>query len=96
MTQIQPYSLWIGHAGEARDYERIADAGIEALVNLAAEKKCDQPPRELLYLRFPLIDGIGNRTGWLAWLLGRGESRARQEGKMKGARGPYPRWSIGT
>jgi len=65
MTQIQPYSLWIGHAGEARDYERIADAGIEALVNLAAEEKCDQPPRELLYLRFPLIDGIGNRTGWL-------------------------------
>jgi hypothetical protein len=65
MTQIQPYSLWIGHAGEARDYERIADAGIEALVNLAAEEKCDQPPRELLYLRFPLIDGIGNRSGWL-------------------------------
>ena len=151
MTQIQPYSLWIGHAGEARDYERIADAGIEALVNLAAEEKCDQPPRELLYLRFPLIDGIGNRSEWLdlamtsvanllrlrvptlvycgagrsqspviaasalavafraesgglpeargvtasqrrvAWLLGRGESRARQEGKMKGVRGPYPR-----
>ena len=155
MTQIQPYSLWIGHAGEARDYERIADAGIEALVNLAAEEKCDRPPRELLYLRFPLIDGIGNRSGWLdlavtsvanllrlrvptlvycgagrsqspviaasalavafranpedclrhsgvtasqrrvAWLLGRGESRARQEGKMKGVRGPYPRWAIG-
>ena len=67
MTQIQPYSLWIGHAGEARDYERIADAGIEALVNLAAEEKCDQPPRGLLYLRFPLIDGTGNRTGSPIW-----------------------------
>jgi hypothetical protein len=65
MTQIHPHSLWIGHAGEGRDISSLADAGIEALVNLAAEERFDFPPREFLSLRFPLIDGTGNRPAWL-------------------------------
>jgi hypothetical protein len=65
MTQIHPHSVWIGHAGEGRDSSSLADAGIEALVNLAAEARFDLPPREFLSLRFPLIDGTGNRPAWL-------------------------------
>ena len=65
MTRIEPYNLWIGHVGDARDFPRIAEMGIEALVHLAAEDSCGMAPRELLYLRFPLTDGIGNRTDWL-------------------------------
>ena len=65
MTQIHPHSLWIGHASEGRDSSSLADAGIEALVNLAAEERFDLPPREFLSLRFPLIDGTGNRSAWL-------------------------------
>jgi protein-tyrosine phosphatase len=62
MTQINPYPLWIGHAGEALDYPRLAEQGIEVLVSLAAEEACAQVPRELVYLRIPLVDGIGNRA----------------------------------
>jgi hypothetical protein len=65
MTQIEPYNLWIGHADDGRDYGRMGEEGIEALVSLAAEEPCEQPPRDLLYLRFPLVDGIGNRADWL-------------------------------
>jgi protein-tyrosine phosphatase len=65
MTQIQPYKLWIGHAGEAREYELMAETGIEALVHLAAEEKSDAPPRELVYLRVPLLDSTGNRSAWI-------------------------------
>jgi Polymorphic toxin system, DSP-PTPase phosphatase len=65
MTQIHPHLLWIGHAGEGRDISSLADAGIEALVNLAAEERFDLPPREFVSLRFPLIDGTGNRSAWL-------------------------------
>jgi hypothetical protein len=38
----------------------VFDAGIKALVELAAEEPPSQPPRELIYCRFPLLDGTGN------------------------------------
>jgi protein-tyrosine phosphatase len=65
MTQIQPHALWIGHAGDGRDYARISEAGIGAVVSLAAEEPSGQPPRDLLFLRFPLVDGVGNKMPWL-------------------------------
>jgi hypothetical protein len=65
MTQIHPHKLWIGHAGEGQDSASLADAGIEAIVSLAAEERFEFSPREFLSLRFPLIDGVGNRTAWL-------------------------------
>jgi hypothetical protein len=61
MKQIIPYPLWVGHAGDGRDFRRILDAGIQAIVQLAMEEPSLQPPRELIYCRFPLIDGKGNR-----------------------------------
>jgi protein-tyrosine phosphatase len=60
MRQILPYYLWLGHAGDGREYHQIFDAGIRAIVQLAEEELPLQPPRELIYCRFPLVDGPGN------------------------------------
>jgi protein-tyrosine phosphatase len=61
VRKVSPYWLWLGHAGDARNFPAILDAGIRALVQLALEEPALQPPRELVYLRFPLLDGAGNR-----------------------------------
>jgi protein-tyrosine phosphatase len=56
--------LWLGNVGDARDLRTVLSAGILAVVDLAA----DEPPmsltRDLVYCRFPLIDGTGN-SPWL-------------------------------
>jgi protein-tyrosine phosphatase len=62
MNQITPQPLWLGHAGAVADFRRVFDAGIKALVQLATEELPDQPPRELIYCRIPLVDGTGNRA----------------------------------
>jgi protein-tyrosine phosphatase len=61
MTQVEPYPLWLGHKGEGDDFRQIFDKGIKAVVDLALEEPPTHPPRELIYLRFPLLDGVGNR-----------------------------------
>jgi protein-tyrosine phosphatase len=60
MRQIPPHLLWLGHAGDGRDYRSILDADIQALVQLAAEEPALDSPRDLVYCRFPLVDGSGN------------------------------------
>jgi hypothetical protein len=60
MRRIGSHPLWIGHAGDARDHRPLFDAGIRALVDLAAEQAPLTPPRELIYCRFPIQDGSGN------------------------------------
>jgi hypothetical protein len=66
MNQIVPHNLWVGHAGDGRDYRAMLDAGIKALVQVAIEEPPIQPPRELIYLRFPLLDGIDNQPELLS------------------------------
>jgi protein-tyrosine phosphatase len=66
MYQLSPHLLWIGHAGDGRDYRRLFDCGIRAVVQLAEEEPPLQPPRELVYLRFPLRDGSDNSDAVLA------------------------------
>jgi hypothetical protein len=61
MNQIMPHPLWIGHAADGRDFRRILDVGIQAIIQLAMEEPSLQTPRDLLYCRFPLVDGDGNR-----------------------------------
>lgn len=61
MNRILPYSVWIGHGGEGHDFSRILDAGIEAVVELAAEEPSFPGRRDLIACRFPLLDGTGNR-----------------------------------
>jgi hypothetical protein len=65
MSQIAPHGLWIGHAGDGRDYSRLLDQGIKAVVQVAAEESPMNVPRELVYLRFPLNDGADNPSGLL-------------------------------
>ena len=65
MNQILPYSLWLGHKGEGRDFRGLFDAGVRALVELAAEDPTSQAPRELISCRFPLVDGSGNQPDLL-------------------------------
>jgi protein-tyrosine phosphatase len=66
MRQIDPHPVWLGHAGDGRAYRAILDAGIEAIVQVALEEAALQPPRELLYFRFPLFDGSGNNRNLLS------------------------------
>jgi protein-tyrosine phosphatase len=65
MIQIQPFLLWVGHAGDCRDIGRLGDAGIEAVVQLAAEEAQTGLPRDMLVLRIPLHDGAGNNPARL-------------------------------
>jgi protein-tyrosine phosphatase len=65
VRQVLPYWLWLGHAGDGRHYTAILDAGIRAVVQLALEEPALQPPRYLLYIRLPLLDGAGNRDDTL-------------------------------
>jgi hypothetical protein len=69
MHQILPHALWVGHAGDARDLRRLFDLGIKALVELAVDEAPTQPPRELIYCRFPLVDGTGNDPDLLSLTL---------------------------
>jgi hypothetical protein len=60
MRQIEGYPLWVGTSRDARDIEGVLGAGIEAIVDLAMLCEPVAPPRELVYLRFPLVDGADN------------------------------------
>ena len=65
MRQVIPYKLWLGHAGDARNLRGLLAVGIAALVDLAGEEPPAPLVRDLVYCRFPLVDGAGNAP----WLL---------------------------
>jgi protein-tyrosine phosphatase len=65
MRRIDNLPLWIGTARDARDIKVVLDHGIEAVIDLALEERPVSPTRDLVYLRFPLLDGLGNPP----WLL---------------------------
>lgn len=60
MREITPQQLWLGHARDVRDIGRLHQAGVAAVVDLAYEEPCAQLSRDLLYCRFPLLDGADN------------------------------------
>jgi protein-tyrosine phosphatase len=55
----------LGHVGDVRDLRAILATGILAVVDLALNEPPATITRELVYCRFPLVDGIGNPP----WLL---------------------------
>jgi protein-tyrosine phosphatase len=57
MREIIPGILWLGNSADARDLRRVLDAGILALVDLAAEEPTPVLPRSIVYCRFPNVDG---------------------------------------
>lgn len=65
MRQIPGYPLWIGSVADVRDLRRVLAAGIEVVVDLALNEPVATGTRELVYCRFPLVDGAGNPP----WLL---------------------------
>ena len=60
MYEVIPQLLWIGNAMDARNPRLVLDADIAAVVDLAYEEPPAQLPRQLIYCRFPLLDGVGN------------------------------------
>src|SRR4051794_38928813 len=65
VRRVPGYTLWLGHVGDARDLSGLLSAGITAVVDLALNEAPVPLARELVYCRFPLIDGGGNPR----WLL---------------------------
>jgi protein-tyrosine phosphatase len=65
MRRVENYPLWIGNAGDARNPAQVIGADIVAVVDLAVNEPYPNLPRDLVYLRFPLVDGSGNAR----WLL---------------------------
>ena len=65
MREIIPGKVWLGNARDAQDVTAILSAEISAVVHLAIEEPPSLFPREIIYCRFPLLDGEGNRPGLL-------------------------------
>lgn len=60
MREVIPNVLWIGNAFNARNIKGVMDAGFQVVIDLAAEEPPIQLPRDMIYCRFPLLDGEGN------------------------------------
>ncbi len=59
MYQAAPH-LWIGPQADARRPDMLFAEAIEAVVDLAPDETALNTPREVVYLRIPLVDGTGN------------------------------------
>jgi protein-tyrosine phosphatase len=57
---ILPGSLWLGNALDVDDLSGLLDAGVQAIVCLAAEELPPRITRDLIYCRYPVLDGAGN------------------------------------
>lgn len=67
MRQVDGRALWVGHGGDLRDPRAVLAAGVEAVVELADSEPIAALPRNLIHLRFPLVDG-GDNPDWLVRL----------------------------
>ena len=60
MREVIPNSLWLGNAFDARDVKAVLAHRIQAIIDLAVEELPVPVPRDLVYCRFPMLDGQGN------------------------------------
>ena len=60
MTELIPQLLWVGVVHESRDLRRLYELGIEAVVDFAASEHPATLGRDMVYVRIPISDGIGN------------------------------------
>ncbi|QDU77001.1 Glyoxalase-like domain protein [Bremerella volcania] len=60
MREIIPGKLWIANARQARDIRSTLAPGVTAVIDLAIEETPITFPRDILYCRFPIVDGTGN------------------------------------
>jgi hypothetical protein len=57
MREVLPNRLWLGNAGDACDAKRLLEAGIAAVISLAAEEVSPSLPRSMTSCHFPILDG---------------------------------------
>jgi len=60
MREVIPKLVWIGNGRDARDVAAVLACEIQAVVHLAVEESPTMFPRDIIYCRFPLLDGSGN------------------------------------
>ena len=60
MRELVRDLLWLGNAKDARDLRGLLDLGISAVIDLTIENTPPMLTRDLVYCRFPLVDGQGN------------------------------------
>jgi hypothetical protein len=60
MRDVISQVLWIGNARDAREISRLLNLGVAVVVDLALEEAPIVFPRDVVYCRFPLVDGSGN------------------------------------
>jgi len=60
MREIIPGLVWIGNARDAGDVAGVLANEIGAVIHLAIEEPPCPFPRDIIYCRFPLLDGEGN------------------------------------
>lgn len=60
IREVHPDRLFLGNAMDARDLKLLYDNQIAAVVDLAANEPPAQLARDMIYCRFPIIDGDGN------------------------------------
>lgn len=65
MRHISDYPLWLGHADDSRAKHELMRLGIAAVIDLAVEEPPAVAGHEMVYCRFPLVDGAENPP----WLL---------------------------
>ena len=65
MYELLPDRLYLGNALDARDPRKLFDQEIQAVVDVAWDEPPASLPRDLIYCRFPLVDGEGNAPALL-------------------------------
>ncbi len=65
MRKIEPYELWIGHAGDLQNVPDVLGQGIAAVVELAGNEASAKLPRDIVHIRIPLSDGGDNTPALL-------------------------------
>jgi len=65
MHRLESRNLWLGHVGDLANVRIVLNAGICAIVDLALNEPVPKLPRDIVYCRFPLVDGAGNDP----WIL---------------------------
>ena len=61
MREIIAGKLWLGNAVVMRDIRHVLAHGVEAIIDVAADEPIlSKLPRDVIYCRFPLVDGGGN------------------------------------
>jgi hypothetical protein len=65
MRKIEPYELWIGHAGDLQNVPGVLAQGIAVVMELAGSEASAKLPRDIVHIRIPLSDGGENRQALL-------------------------------